>query len=493
VDRGPDDDGAQAPDVAVEALSEAREVLDRVGYSPAGLAARLGSGSNLRLSPDDVARARSSLEPDRPLDLVASMFLLGTDADEAVAAATLGATVETLVEAGLAERADGRLCPLVQLVPHDDLIVASDRPGSDPAADFVPGVQAPSDLLARLTPRERIRRALDVGTGCGIQALLLARHADEVVATDVSPRALRIARTNAALNRTTTIDFRLGSLLDPIGAERYDLVVANPPYVISPDHTYVFRDASGRGDELVHELVRGLPAVLADGGLAIVLVSWVTADGPPDPLSWTTDTRCGRLLLASRIQSAADTAHGWNKDHAADPVAYEERVARWLEFYRREDIASIGYGALVLSLDAEGRPGWAATVGAPLEGPGPGGPHVVRLVESHAALAAAAGRVGAVGRLVLAPDAELVERRRRGEDGLETLGVEIRLPGGIGTAADLDASGALLAMALERPRTLGEAIDIAATRLGLDRGSIEEAATAFVQSLLTNGFVQIAR
>jgi methylase of polypeptide subunit release factors len=381
----------------------------------------------------------------------------------------------------------------VQLVPHDDLIVASDLPGRGPVADFVPGVQPPSDLLARLTPRERVRRALDVGTGCGIQALLLARHADEVVATDLSPRALDMARINAVLNRTTTIDFRLGGLLDPIGAERFDLVVANPPYVISPEHTYVFRDASGRGDELVRELVRGLPAVLADRGLAIVLVSWVHAAGPPEPLSWMTQAGYGRLLLASRLQSAREGAHAWNKDRVADPGAYEEAIRRWLEFYERESIESIGYGALVLSSETDGRIGWAATVGAPLEGPGPAGPHVTRLVESHAALASAGGRVGDLGPLVLAPDTELVERRRRGQTGLETLGVEIRLPGGIGTAADLDASGALLAMAFEQPRTLDEAIEVAASRLGLDVHGIEHEAAAMTQSLLTNGFLQIAR
>lgn len=493
MDPQPDAAGVRVPDDAVEALAEARDLLDRVEYLPAGLAARLGTGSNLRLHGHDVARARVLLRDDRPLDLMASMFLLGADVDDVAAVATLGSGVETLVQAGLAERSEGRLRPLVQLVPHDDLIVASDLPGPEPVADFVPGVQPPSDLLARLTPRDRVRRALDVGTGCGIQALLLARHADEVVATDVSPHALEIARTTAALNRATTIDFRLGGLLDPIGAERFDLVVANPPYVISPEHTYVFRDASGRGDELVRELVRALPAVLADRGLAIVLVSGVNAGGTPEPLSWTTQAGFGRLLLASRIQSARETAHAWNKDRVADHGAYEEAIRRWLEFYEREGIESIGYGALILSSEMDGGTGWAATVGAPLEGPGSAGPHVTRLVASHAALASAGGRVGELGPLVLTPDAELIERRRRGPTGLETLGVEIRLPGGIGTAADLDEGGALLAMAFEQPRTVDEAIEFAASRLGLDGQGIAQEAAAMARSLLTNGFIQIAR
>ena len=492
MDPGTDAAGARIPSLDPDALSEARTVLDAAGYTPAGLAGRIGTGPNLRLRAHDVARARAVLRDDRPLDVLASLFLLGADADRAAATVALGSGAGTLIAAGLAEDVDGRLRPLLQLVPHDDLIVASDVIEPEPGPDFVPGVQAPSDLLARLTPRQRIGRALDVGTGCGIQALLLARHADEVVATDVSPRALAIARVNAALNRTSGIDFRLGGLLEPIGDERFDLVVANPPYVISPEHTFVFRDAMGRGDELVRELVRGLPRMLADRGLAIILVSWVAGDGPPPPLSWTTEPGCGRLLLASRIQSAPDSAHTWNKDRAADQDAYEERIRRWLRFYEQEGIESIGFGALVLSAEDRGRPAWAATVGAPLEGPGPAGPHVLRLVAGHAALAAAGGRVGKVGRLVLAPDAELLERRRRGPGGLETLGIEIRLPGGIGAAADLDAGGALLAAAFEEPRTAREAVANAAARLGVEASAIEDAGTALIRSLLVNGFVELA-
>ena len=109
------------------------------------------------------------------------------------------------------------------------------------------------------------RWALDLGTGCGIQAVLLRRHADDVVATDINERALGVARRNAALNLTHGVDFRLGDLLEPVHGEQFDLIVANPPYPISPEHTYVFRDAPVRGDELCRRLVEAVPEALADG------------------------------------------------------------------------------------------------------------------------------------------------------------------------------------------------------------------------------------
>jgi hypothetical protein len=170
----------------------------------------------------------------------------------------------------------------------------------------------------------------------------------------------------------------------------------------------------------------------------------------------------------------------------------EERIQRWLAFYQRETIESIGYGALAVSAGVDPSTGWTAAIAAPLDGRGPAGPHVLRLLGSHAALAAAGGRVAAVGPMVLAPDVELVERRRLGPGGLRTVGVEIRLAGGIGTAADLDAGGAVLATAFERPRTFDEAVGVARQALGLKRGEAEDASSSLVRSLLVNGFIALA-
>ena len=77
---------------------------------------------------------------------------------------------------------------------------------------------------------------MDLGTGNGIQALLLSDHAEQVVAVDVNDHALELARFNAILNgRDDRIEFRHGSFLEPVAGERFDLVVSNPPYVLSPE------------------------------------------------------------------------------------------------------------------------------------------------------------------------------------------------------------------------------------------------------------------
>src|SRR5690606_7683158 len=100
--------------------------------------------------------------------------------------------------------------------------------------DHVLGVGGASSTLSGLTIGSAVRSVLDLGTGCGIQAMHAARHADRVVATDISARALEIARLNAELNGIRNIEFRPGSLFEPVAGERFDRVVSNPPFVITP-------------------------------------------------------------------------------------------------------------------------------------------------------------------------------------------------------------------------------------------------------------------
>src|SRR5690606_15631541 len=117
---------------------------------------------------------------------------------------------------------------------------------------------------------EPVERALDLGTGCGIQALLVSRHASRVIATDISERALAFAELNAQLNGVHNVEFRAGSLFEPVSGEAFDLIVSNPPFVITPRASgapaYEYRDGGMVGDALVERFLRAAPAHLAPGG-----------------------------------------------------------------------------------------------------------------------------------------------------------------------------------------------------------------------------------
>lgn len=76
------------------------------------------------------------------------------------------------------------------------------------------------------------RKVLDIGSGSGCIAIAIARNLPDaaVVAVDISSPALELARRNAELN-AVAVDFRLGSLFEPLTGERFNLVVSNPPYI----------------------------------------------------------------------------------------------------------------------------------------------------------------------------------------------------------------------------------------------------------------------
>src|SRR5690606_29445049 len=159
-----------------------------------------------------------------------------------VAEALLHLGVDGLVALGLARLAGAEVVPAALIRPQSfvdadgigEWWIASDLDelalGSELPADHLLGVGGAARTLAELVVPAPVSRALDLGTGCGIQALLVARHAGEVVATDVSERALAFAALNARLNGVGNITFRHGSMFEPVAGEAFDLIVSNPPF-----------------------------------------------------------------------------------------------------------------------------------------------------------------------------------------------------------------------------------------------------------------------
>ena len=204
---------------------------------------------------------------------------------------------------------------------RDDVLIASDwgeLAGAIPGPDHVMPVGGATRTLAALAAYGADERVLDVGTGCGYHAILAALCGARVTATDVSARALGYARFNAAL-AGAEIDFRRGSLLEPVrgprsdpadavdsldslsaARERYDVVVSNPPFVITPeaaraDGVRTYRDGGREGDSLLAELVGELGDVLVPGGRAWMLGNWEikASDAAPDrPFGSVSDLLC---------------------------------------------------------------------------------------------------------------------------------------------------------------------------------------------------------
>jgi hypothetical protein len=269
-----------------------REALAAAAFTYDGVAELLGPVAHAALSRNETTPGMRATGGGSPLETLTRLWPLQAAVGVGAAESALPGLVDPLCAAGLLERSVGSVRARVDVRPYasedrDWWVVSDLTPGLDGSpnrvgADHVLGISAASTSLAQLTVREPVGRALDLGTGCGVQSLHLASHARHVVATDVNQRALAMTRLNAALNEVS-IDVRPGSLFDPVRGEELDLVVTNPPFVVSPGtgELLVYRDSGLPGDEMVRRVVTGVPAHLAPGGTAQVLANWVHVDGDP--------------------------------------------------------------------------------------------------------------------------------------------------------------------------------------------------------------------
>jgi methylase of polypeptide subunit release factors len=303
--------------------------------------------------------------------------------DEAVRAlAPLDAV--TLADLGLASVDEGAVTPRARISAYEGLVLVS-HPLDPAARSFVAGPNAAATRVERLTIRRPVMRALDLGTGAGTQAFLAARHSEQVVATDVNESALEFARLNAELNDVGNVELRRGDWFEPVAGERFDLIVANPPYVVSPETDLLYRDGTLVADDVTRMLVSEAPAYLEEGGIAQVMGNWAhrTDEDWRAPVeSWLAGSGCDALLLRFMGDDLVTYAAGWNAGliaEGADP--YLAAVDRWLEFYRENGIEQIADGMVVLR-KRRGK-NWVRAVEVPGRPTGAAGDQVLRMIEAR--------------------------------------------------------------------------------------------------------------
>jgi methylase of polypeptide subunit release factors len=485
------------------AVKQLQRALDAALFDADSVAAVMqAEGPNLTPSPKQVPALLRTLPPSGPLATLIRLFVAGVPVPVADAAAALAPLeLDDAVAMHVMEIDRAVVRAPVRLVPVGPLRIACDLT-PDPARlprDVVMGVSATSWALANLTVRRPTATAADVGTGCGIQALLVARHTGRVTATDANPRALAFARFNAALNDVPNIDFVEGDLFEPLEG-RFDLVVANPPFVISPDHDYRYRDGGWARDGLSRHVVEGVAGLLREGGFGHALVSWV--QDPDDhwssPLEeWVTGLGCDAWLLHFESAESHDYAMNWNQPLEADPERHSAAVGRWLDYFTAEAIDAIGYGAVVLRRRS-GATNWVRAHSPGTPPLGPAGDQVRELFRARDYLDRLEDRDALLDvRLAVDDDHRLeqVLRLRDGDFRVEhaMLHLERALP----VRAAVDAYTAEVLTRLEPTRTLAEAFEAAADAFGVDqsdgdRDDLRRATVELVEHMVELGFVRPA-
>jgi Methyltransferase small domain len=411
--------------------------------------------------------------------------------------------VEEWIAGGVLTDDDGAVSSRIAIRPVGgpaDWLIAHDftrRHGTALPDDHVLGMSASTQALAGATIRREITSAFDLGTGCGVQALYASEHATHVVASDLNPRATACATLTMELNDVTNVAVREGSLFEPVEGERFDLIVANPPFVISPSRRYLFRDNELVVDDLCRQLVRSAPSHLTDGGHCQVLASWAHVRGQDwrDRLhGWFEGTECDAVVLEREMLEPGAHAASWLRQ-TEPPDRWASEFDGWMDYYEQHDVEAVGFGLITMRKRAAGTP-WFRAEEAPHDWAMPCGDHLGATFELARFLGGTSDEQLLDVAMLIAPDVVLDERARPatddGTDGANGWSVTdrvLRQTAGLCWEGQVDGTLAAIAAACDGTRPLGAVLADAANVADVEPSDLARAAVPVLRRLIERGFL----
>lgn len=545
------------PAATPEQAASLRADLADSGWGVEAVAALLGEAADaalrreIRLPALRAVRAALAAGPaPSPVAVLTALFMLG----EPVPASALDAALPRTTAAGataigLVGEPDGAGCvrALVDLRPHEAVDdagevrwwVASDLgelvTGRALAPDHVLGVGGAGLTLAGLTPRTPVRTALDLGCGCGIQTLYLLRHAEHVVATDISARALAFTAFNAALAGVSItgapgagsdiapssgldseagaasapdtasgvghLELLHGSLLEPVAGRRFDLIASNPPFVLTPPAVreaglplMEYRDAGG---PILPALVAGLGEHLEPGASAVMLGNWEHrgAGSWRDAVAAWLPEGLDAWILERELQDPVEYATMWLRDGGLtperDPEAFDAALEAWIDDFEARDVRGVGFGYLIVHRPRCPREPWRLLEEVTTSGQGVLGPHVAEVLEVRERLAGLDDEAVADLCPLLASD--VTEERHLIPGAAEPTVILLRQGGGLGRTLQASTAVAALAGVADGELSVGQVASAVAALSELnaaDAAALRAEMVEAARHLLTMGFLR---
>ncbi|MGC9666502.1 DUF7059 domain-containing protein [Planosporangium sp. 12N6] len=481
-----------------DGIARLREALTTAGYISRGIAERIGPAGTVGMRLGDLRAALHATAgaPDRLATLI-RVFVCGqTESEPAVTAALAPLPLADALAAGLVERVGSGLRAALEIEAYGEQWIVSDvdaamRPGRPLPPDHVLGVGGASTTLAQSTIRRSVGTALDLGTGCGVQALHLSAHAGRVTATDLSERALRFAATTAALNG---LDWELlrGDLTAPVAGRRFDLVVSNPPFVVGPGTTtHTYRDSGRAGDAVCAELVAAAPRLLNEGGYLQFLANWLHVAGEDwsDRVAgWVAGTGLDAWVIQREVSDPVGYVNLWLDDASEDPATRPARAAAWLDWFDANKIEAVGLGLITLRAGGHDDPtvrveDLRQAVDQPL------GAHVEPWFDRQDWLRAHPADALLGARLVAADGLQLNQEATRGPDGWQVDRQLLALTDGLRWVEEIDPLVLALVSACDGSLPLRDQVDLLAAAHEADPAALAVAAVPLVAHLVERGIL----
>lgn len=473
-------------------LQELREAFRRAEFTVPAITVLLGNAPRTDLNSRS-PRLLHATRSGSTLDTLIRLFIAGVPVPlEQAEVALQPVPITALSKIGVLRITAGSVTPLISILPHDDLIIASDQPShSGKAADYVPGMLDSSVFLELFTIRRPVESALDIGTGCGVQALRASLHTTHVAAVDASARALDFARFNAALNGVTNVQFLPGDGFEPAGDLRFDLIVGNLPFVITPSGGYMYRDSGMRLDDFAHQIIKQAPHHLNDGGYCQLLFQWVEVEGQDwrDRLgAWFDASGCDVWVMKNESLSPDAYAEKWIADTEPRPAVGVARLfEQWMEFYEAERITAIHSGAVAMRLRDGNK--WLRMDDGPERARSPFGEAVLKAFALGDYLQNIDDSTLLDQCLRVSPDVHLIQRADWSEGEWRPDAGQLRFHRELEYIANVDQYISKLVARCNGDRTVAELIDELASQTGMAADRLRPACLQLVRGLVERGFL----
>lgn len=341
-------------------LRQLRDHLRDAGYTPETLQGLLKIAW-----PDDIGALNHTPALERLHDdhsaaamLIKLFFLEAAQPYRRVTKVLARSGCETLCRIGLLQRRGSVLTARLRIDPVGEQYLLGDRRfrrfdgaalrlgGRDPVYPPSSDSLMLRDVVAAPLAGPLGAQVLDLCTGSGVQALQQAAVAQSLIAVDINPRAVALARYNAQLNGVDHLDVRLGDGYAPVRGAQFDLIIANPPFVASP---YVqapsYHAGGARGDRVLRRIIAGLDRHLRPGGRAFAIshVTLRAGETLADVAAGWFRSFAGRaLVVIVEVGSPVDLAAA-QALFALDRglAAYAAEVQRWLAYLRRHRVREV--------------------------------------------------------------------------------------------------------------------------------------------------------
>jgi methylase of polypeptide subunit release factors len=479
-------------DALLDALGTDLRAAD---YTTDGVAELLGPDANAALGRGVWWPALHATGDDR-LSTLIRLFLLGTsETGQQVQAALPSVPLDDLAAAGVLTVSD-TVSAALDIRPHSDgehdFFLVSDQDaalsGGPVEHDHVLGIGGASMSLARAVIRTPVRRALDLGTGCGIQALHLNSHCDQIVATDTNRRALQLAAATARLNGMSW-DMRAGNLFEPIAGERFDLIVSNPPFVVgSGSLDYIYRDSGVAGDGLCRSIIENISDYLNPGGSAQIMANWIVREGDwrDRVAGWLAGTGLHAWVVQRELADPVSYVSLWLADAGETADQTAARGAAWLDWFAQQGITGIGMGLICLQVPREGEA--PEQILEEITDEPVTGVEVAAFFARRAYLRDTTDEALLAARLSTAP-VFLEEQWLPGPDGWQQIGAAVRRPGGPAAVIGVDEVMRALLAGCRGDVPLGTLLQLLAAHHGVDADALAQAALPEVRDAIGRGIL----